>query len=72
MELKQFDIVLCEFYFSDFNKTKKRPVLVFKDNLPYNDFIAIPISSKIDNLKEDEMIIENSDFIVGNIKKLQR
>jgi len=35
MELKQYDVVLCEFYFSDLNKTKKRPVLVFKDNLPH-------------------------------------
>jgi mRNA interferase MazF len=54
MEIKQFDIVLCEFYFTTFNAKKKRPVLVFKDNLPYNDFIAIPISSKIENLKKDE------------------
>ena len=34
MELKQFDVIVCEFYFSDLNKTKKRLVLVFKDNLP--------------------------------------
>ena len=43
MELKQLDIVLCEFYFSDLNRTKKRPVLVFKNNLPYDDFVAIPL-----------------------------
>jgi len=69
MYLKQLDIVLCEFYFSDLNKSKKRPVLVFKDNLPYDDFVAIPISSKIDKLKEDEVLINNSDFKDGNIKK---
>ena len=68
MELKQCDIVLCEFYFSTLNRTKKRPVLVFKDNLPFNDFVAIPISSKIDNLKEDVIIIDNNDFKDGNIK----
>jgi len=34
MEIKTFDIVLCEFYFSNLNQSKKRPVLVFKDNLP--------------------------------------
>ncbi len=68
MELKQFDVVLCEFYFSDLNKTKKRPVLVFKDNLPYDDFVGIPISSKINNLKEDEIIINNIDFENGSIK----
>ena len=45
MELKQFDVVLCEFYFSYLNKIKKSPVLVFKDNLPYDDFVGIPISS---------------------------
>ena len=72
MEIKQYDIVLCEFYFSTLNKTKKRPVLVFKDNLPYDDFIAIPISSKIDNLKEDEILIHGSDFATGNIPKVSK
>ena len=51
MEIKHLDVVLCEFYFSDFNKSKKRPVLVFKDNLPFDDFVAIPISSKIEKLQ---------------------
>lgn len=67
MEIKQGDIVLCTFYFSDMNQSKDRPVLVFKDNLPHNDFIAIPISSKIQNLHQDEMIIDHADFIDGNI-----
>jgi mRNA interferase MazF len=39
MEIELGDIVLCEFYFSDLNKSKKRPVLVFKDNLPYDDTV---------------------------------
>lgn len=47
MEVKEADVVLCEFYFSDLKQSKNRPVLVLKDNLPYNDFIAMPISSKI-------------------------
>jgi len=72
MELKQLDIVLCEFYFSDLKKTKKRPVLVFKDNLPYDDFVAVPISSKIDNLKADEILIDNNDFINGSIKEVSK
>jgi mRNA interferase MazF len=67
MEIKHLDIVLCEFYFSDLIQSKKRPVLVFKDNLPHNDFIGIPISSKIDKLNEDEMLLDNSDFIEGAI-----
>ena len=41
MELKEADVVLCEFYFSDLSQSKKRPVLIFKDNLPYNDFVGI-------------------------------
>lgn len=72
MEIKESDIVLCEFYFSDLKKSKNRPVLVFKDNLPYNDFIAIPISSKIENLQDDEFIIEHTNFINGTIPKTSK
>ena len=67
MEVKHLDVVLCEFYFSDFKKSKNIPVLFFKDNLPYDDFIAIPISSKIDKMYEDELLIQDRDFSVGNI-----
>ena len=67
MEIKQADIVLCEFYFSDLSQSKKRPVLVFKDNLPYDDFIAIPISSKIQKLHHDEMLLDNENFLEGAI-----
>jgi mRNA interferase MazF len=42
MDINVADVVLCEFYFSDLKSSKKRPVLVFKSNLPYNDFVAIP------------------------------
>jgi len=62
MEIKIADVVLCEFYFSDYKTTKKRPVLVFKDNLPFDDFVAIPISSQINNLYKDEYVIDNSAF----------
>ncbi len=69
MDVKEGDIVLCTFYFSDLKSNKKRPVLVFKDNLPYDDFIGIPISSKIDNLHKDEYLIKSSDFDIGDIPK---
>ena len=69
MEVKEGDVVLCEFYFSSLKKFKKRPVLVFKDNLPYNDFVAIAISSKIKNLKKDEVILQKKDFVEGSIPK---
>ena len=72
MEINEADVVLCEFYFSDFKKSKNRPVLVFKDNLPHNDFVAIPISSKIENMFDDEIIIDNSDFLNGNIPKISK
>ena len=67
MEIEQADIILCEFYFSDLSQSKKRPVLVFKDNLPYSDFIAIPISSKIQKLHADEMLLDNENFLEGAI-----
>ena len=64
MEITSLDIVLCEFYFSSLNQSKKRPVLVlFKDNLPFDDFIAIPISSKIGNMTNDEILIELKNFV---------
>ncbi len=51
MEITQGDAVLCEFYFSDLKSSKKRPVLVLKDNLPYNDFVALAISSKFEEVR---------------------
>lgn len=72
MEIKHLDIVLCKFYFSDLKKSKDRPVLVFKDNLPYDDFIAIPISSQIDKIYEDEILIQNRDFSEGDIPKTSK
>lgn len=49
MEVNQADIVLCKFYFSDTKTSKDRPVLVFKDNLPHEEFESgeLPITSKI-------------------------
>jgi mRNA interferase MazF len=48
MDINTADVVLCEFYFIDLQTTKNRPVLILKDNLPYNDFIGIPISSQLE------------------------
>jgi len=67
MEINKYDVVLCKFYFSDAKKFKNRPVLVFKDNLPHDDFIGIPISSKIEKMWEDECLIDNDKFQEGSI-----
>ena len=67
MEIKEGAVVLCKFYFSDLKKSKNRPVLIFKDNLPYDDFVAIPVSSKIEKLHSDEMSIDEDSFIEGGL-----
>lgn len=72
MEIIAADIVLCEFYFSDFKTNKKRPVLVLKDNLPYDDFIGIPISSQIERLQTDEQLLDNTTFRSGSIPKTSK
>ena len=36
------------------------------------DVVAIPISSKIDKLKEDEILICNGDFEIGSIKQVSK
>ena len=69
MDLAQGDVVLCKFFFSDLLTSKNRPVLVFKDNLPFNDFIAVPISSKIDKFHYDEIEIGPNNFSTGGIPK---
>ena len=60
--VKKFDIVLCKFYFSDLKSYKQRPVLIFKENLPYDDCVCIAISSQVDKLHDDEFLI-NSDML---------
>ncbi len=60
------------FYFSDLKTSKKRPVLVFKDNLPYDDFVGIPISSQIRQMHLDESLLESVDFNEGGIPKTSK
>lgn len=66
------DVVLCEFYFSDLKRSKKRPVLVFRDNLPYDDFVGIPISSRLGERHRDESLIDSSKFSEGGIPKTSK
>jgi mRNA interferase MazF len=69
MEINVADVVLCEFYFSNLQTSKKRPVLVLKDNLPYDDFVGIPISSQLEHLYHDEHEIDSCAFSHGGIPK---
>jgi len=69
MDVTTADIVLCEFYFSDLSATKKRPVLVLKDNLPHNDFVGLPISSQVEMVYPGECEIDNAAFRYGNLPK---
>lgn len=66
------DVVLCEFYFSDLNQSKKRPVLVLKDDLPHNDFVGIPISSQLRELHQDEILVDSSKFSEGGLPKTSK
>ena len=40
--------------------------------MPYDDFVAVPISSKINHLKKDEILIDNNDFEDGSIKQTSK
>ena len=65
MEIELGDIVLCEFYFSDLNTSKKRPVLVFKE-LGKEDVLVLPLTT---NLSREGVVITKDDLKKGSIKK---
>ncbi|MCL7945100.1 type II toxin-antitoxin system PemK/MazF family toxin [Marinobacter sp. ATCH36] len=69
MEVEQGELVLCEFYFSDLGASKRRPVVVFRDNLPFDDFVGIPVSSKVNTLHADEFLLEAADLVEGVLPK---
>lgn len=71
MELVRGEVVLCEFGFSDGLGVKKRPVLVFKDNLPFDDFVGIPISSQPIR-HQDELSLQKTEFIEGSLPKISK
>ena len=51
--------------YSDFNKAKGRPILVFK-TIDQNDLLILPLTS---NLKRDGIVITNEDIGDGSLKK---
>ena len=72
IEINAADVVLCEFYFTNLNQSKKRPVLVLKDDLPHNDFVGIPISSRLRELYQDESLVDSSKFSEGGLPKTSK
>lgn len=72
MDVKQGELVLCEFYFSDLEQSKRRPVIVFRDNLPFDDFVGIPVSSKIDTLYADESLLQPEELLDGGLPKVSK
>ncbi|WXU00790.1 MAG: hypothetical protein Ctma_1522 [Catillopecten margaritatus gill symbiont] len=72
LNIEKFDIVLCKFYFTDLKSYKNRPVLILKDNLPFDDFLVIAISSKVNKLFDDEILIDNHAFKNGEIPKTSK
>ncbi|TDN95751.1 MULTISPECIES: type II toxin-antitoxin system PemK/MazF family toxin [Halomonas] len=69
MDVAPGDVVLCEFYFSDLQTRKRRPVIVFKDNLPFDDFVGIPVSSQTARLHDDESLLDPDDLATGSLPK---
>ena len=51
--------------YSDFTKTKGRPVLVFK-SIDKNDVLILPLTS---NLKREGILLTNQDIEDGTLKK---
>ena len=69
MIVKQREIVLVPFPFSNLSRTKKRPVVVIsnsKYNEDNNDFICCAISSSEEQFKKGIMI-ENKELEQGNL-----
>ncbi len=67
MSYKVGDIVLVRFPFTDFSRSKKRPVLVVRANNKYNDVICFQVTS---NSQQSSLIeIKESDIISGKLPK---
>ena len=58
------NIYFIEIPYSNFQKTKGRPILIFKEL--ENDFLFLPLTS---NLSRNGIILKNLDLSKGNLKK---
>ncbi len=66
MTCKRGDIVLIKFPFTTLLKSKKRPVLIIRDENEYGDFICFQITSKSTQLNTS--LIGAESLIDGELK----
>jgi len=66
MIYKRGDIVLIKFPFTTLSLAKKRPVLIFKDQNEYGDFVCFQITSK--STQSKLKIIADDNLIDGKLK----
>ena len=69
MDIEIGDIVLVELQFTHFKDSKKRPVLVLKDNMPFNDFFGLAITSlkSSSELRKNEYALDNQSLKSGQL-----
>ena len=66
MKCNQGDIVLIKFPFTTLSRSKKRPVLIIKDENEYHDFVCFQITSKQSPV--NVLNIQPSDIYTGDLK----
>lgn len=66
MTYKRGDIVLVKFPFTTLLKSKKRPVLVIKNENEHRDFVCFQITSK--NTQSNLYPVDTADIIDGNLQ----
>ncbi|MEZ7892918.1 MAG: lipopolysaccharide biosynthesis protein RfbH [Candidatus Wallbacteria bacterium] len=69
MEIKIGSVMLARVELSE---VKNRPVLVIK-NIKFDDYLCIPLTSRnIDDLKENEILVNNDNFESGSIPAVSK
>ena len=66
MTYKRGDIVLVKFPFTTLLKSKKRPVLLIKNENEHRDFVCFQITSK--NIQSNLFPVEITDIVDGDLQ----